>query len=174
MPYAFETEEPSKFEDYYKLVGLVSGNRCYRWILKKYMTPRYPLDNNINYYKVLIPESNGSGTLGETLSSPFVMGPQESSTPTFISIGKFKTKIEADNALNYVKTKFVRLLLGILKKTQHNAAPVWAYIPLQDFTENSDIDWQQSVAEIDVQLYKKYGLSNEEIAFIETHVKEMI
>ena len=46
-------------------------------------------------------------------------------------------------------------------------------IPLQDFTPASDIDWSKSIHEIDLQLYKKYGLSDEEINFIETHVKEM-
>lgn len=47
------------------------------------------------------------------------------------------------------------------------------YGPLQDFTENSDIDWSKPVSEIDQQLYAKYGLTQEEIDFIETHVKEM-
>ena len=60
-----------------------------------------------------------------------------------------------------------------MKKTQHNSAPNWAYIPLQDFTPNSDIDWSKSISEIDQQLYKKYGLTPDEIKFIETHVKEM-
>uniref|UniRef100_UPI003FF11575 hypothetical protein n=1 Tax=Collinsella aerofaciens TaxID=74426 RepID=UPI003FF11575 len=49
----------------------------------------------------------------------------------------------------------------------------WAYVPLQDFTSNSDIDWSQSVADIDCQLYAKHGLDDEEIQFIESHVKEM-
>ena len=64
-------------------------------------------------------------------------------------------------------------MLGVLKVTQHNTAPVWRMVPLQDFTASSDIDWSQSVADIDRQLYAKYGLSPEEIAFIETHVREM-
>ena len=49
----------------------------------------------------------------------------------------------------------------------------WKCVPLQDFTHSSDIDWSTSIAEIDKQLYKKYNLSNEEIDFIETKVKEM-
>lgn len=64
-------------------------------------------------------------------------------------------------------------MLGTLKITQHNKRETWANVPLQDFTPSSDIDWSVSVAEIDRQLYKKYNLSEEEIAFIETHVKEM-
>ena len=64
-------------------------------------------------------------------------------------------------------------MLGILKVTQDNPPDKWRYIPMQDFTENSDIDWTKSVAEIDKQLYAKYGLTDEEIFFIETNVKEM-
>lgn len=64
-------------------------------------------------------------------------------------------------------------MLGILKVTQDNPPDKWKYVPLQDFTVNSDIDWTQSVAEIDRQLYAKYGLDDKEIAFIESHVKEM-
>lgn len=64
-------------------------------------------------------------------------------------------------------------MLGVLKVTQNYAKPTWRKIPLQDFTPNSDIDWSQSVAEIDRQLYAKYGLNEKEIEFIETHVKEM-
>jgi len=94
------------------------------------MIARYPEKNNINAYKVLVPESNGSGVLGEVLSSPIVVGPGESSTPTFISIGNFDKKENALNVLKYIKTKLVRTLLGILKKTQHNPATVWAYIPM--------------------------------------------
>ena len=56
---------------------------------------------------------------------------------------------------------------------EHNPAPKWKYVPLQDFTSDSDIDWSQSVADIDRQLYAKYGLDDEEIQFIESHVKEM-
>lgn len=64
-------------------------------------------------------------------------------------------------------------MLGTLKVTQHNHASTWKNVPLQDFTANSDIDWTKSIAEIDQQLYQKYNLSQDEIDFIETHVKEM-
>ena len=64
-------------------------------------------------------------------------------------------------------------MLGILKVTQDNNPETWAKVPLQDFTPNSDIDWTKSISEIDQQLYKKYGLSEEEIAFIEEKVQAM-
>ena len=75
--------------------------------------------------------------------------------------------------LKYINTKFARVMLGILKITQDNTAEKWMCVPLQDYSSQSDIDWNTSIANIDRQLYKKYGLSQEEIDFIETHVKEM-
>ena len=64
-------------------------------------------------------------------------------------------------------------MLGVLKITQDCPGPKWKYVPLQDFTPSSDIDWTQPIPAIDQQLYRKYGLTDEEIAFIESHVKEM-
>ena len=61
----------------------------------------------------------------------------------------------------------------VKKVTQDNPIDTWVCIPIQDFSESSDIDWNTSIANIDKQLYKKYGLSEEEIYFIESKVKEM-
>ena len=90
-----------------------------------------------------------------------------------MSIGSFDSEAEASALLKYIKSKFARAMLGILKITQDNPASKWKYVPLQDFTSASDIDWSQSVADVDKQLYAKYGLDDEEIDFIESHVKEM-
>ncbi|WP_416347012.1 Eco57I restriction-modification methylase domain-containing protein [Enterococcus faecalis] len=136
----FDRKEPQDSVNYYKLLGLYKTNRTFRWINKKYMQPRYPNNNNVEKYKVFVPESNGSGVLGEALSSPLVGVPGMSSTPTFISLGNFDTHLEADNALKYIKTRFTRTLLGILKITQHNPKSTWRKIPMQDFTNCSDID----------------------------------
>ena len=106
--------------------------------------------------------------MGETLSTPLV-----GHTQTYLSFGAFNTEYEANSCFKYIKTKFARVMLGILKVTQDNKAGTWRYVPLQDFTSNSDIDWSKSIHEIDLQLYKKYGLDDKEIEFIETHVKEM-
>ncbi len=80
---------------------------------------------------------------------------------------------EAHACLKYVKSKFARALLGVLKITQDNPAKVWKYVPLQDFTADSEIEWTKSIPEIDRQLYAKYGLDAEEIAYIEDQVKPM-
>lgn len=173
LHYAFKKEKPKYLNDYYCILGLINGRRTWQWIEKKYMQPRYPHSNNIDKYKVFVPKANGSGTFGEVLSTPVVAKPSESATSTFISIGSFNTEIEADNALKYLKTKLLRCLLSILKITQDNPPLKWSFIPLQDFTSNSDIDWSKNIPEIDQQLYKKYGLSQEEIDFIEEKVQPM-
>ena len=60
---------------------------------------------------------------------------------------------------------------GKMSFTRDNPIDTWTNVPLQDFTANSDIDWTQSIINIDGQLYKKYNLSPEEIAFIESKIK---
>lgn len=75
--------------------------------------------------------------------------------------------------MRYLKTKLTRALLGILKITQNKSKDVWKNVPLQDFTSNSDIDWSKSISEIDQQLNIKYGLTKEEISFIERMIKPM-
>lgn len=107
------------------------------------------------------------------MATPQVLEPSVGYTQSFIGIGAFDNQNEAEAVLKYVKSKFARTLLSILKITQDNPPEKWAYVPLQDFTPASDIDWSKSIHEIDLQLYKKYGLSEDEINFIETHVKEM-
>ncbi|MCZ3668378.1 hypothetical protein L2724_08985 [Limosilactobacillus vaginalis] len=162
-------------EDDLKILGVIKNKRTYKYIAEKYIDKE---KTNLFNYKVLLPKSNGSGTLGEVVSTPLIGTPLIGTpligyTRTFIGIGDFKTKSEADATLKYIKSKFARVMLGVLKVTQDNNPGKWKFVPLQDFTASSDIDWTKSIPEIDQQLYKKYGLSEEEIDFIETHVKEM-
>lgn len=153
-----------------RILGLVARNRVYRFCPRKYIDQS---NKSLMKYKVVVPASNGSGAFGEVLSRPTVEEPGTGFTQTFMCIGAFNARIEADAALKYIKTKFSRTLLAVLKTTQHNPPTVWRMIPLQDFTPNSDIDWSKPIADIDRQLYAKYGLDENEIEFIESHVKEM-
>ena len=75
--------------------------------------------------------------------------------------------------LKYLKSKFARVLLSVMKVTQHNPVSVWEKVPLQNFTVSSDINWNQSIVDIDKQLYHKYVLSESEIQFIEKNAREM-
>lgn len=169
MPNLFTAEMPNDGNEYIQIIGIIGGKRVYRWFRKSYVKSV----DNLKKYKVVIPKANGSGALGEVLSTPLIGAPLIGFTETFIAINPTDSKEEAEACLKYIKGKFARVMLGILKVTQNNAKPTWKYVPLQDFTSSSDIDWSKSVEEIDVQLYKKYGLSDDEIEFIETHVKAM-
>lgn len=124
-------------------------------------------------WKVAVGAASGSGVFGEAITPPFILKPGQGYTQTYIGVGAFETESEAEALSKYIKTKFLRTLLGVLKITQHNDISTWRMIPLQEFTSNSNIDWSQPIPEIDKQLYTKYGLTQTEIDFIETHVKEM-
>lgn len=169
LPNIFLNKKPNDGEKYVTIIGREKNHRVKKWIKTEYIQD-HP---NLNKYKVLLPKSNGSGALGEVVSTPLVGTPLVGHTETFMSFGAFDTEEEADALLKYIKTKFARTMLGILKVTQDNPISTWAKVPLQDFTANSDIDWSQSIHDIDQQLYKKYDLNDEEIQFIESHVQEM-
>ena len=151
------------------IFGLIKNNRTYRFIPSKYIEKH----GNTNKFKVMLPKSNGSGDFGEVISTPLIGEPGTGYTQSFISIGSFNTIKEAESCLKYIRTKFVRSMLGILKVTQDNSKDVWKFVPLQDFTEKSDIDWNKSIPEIDRQLYNKYNLTEEEVGFIEKMIKPM-
>ncbi len=164
----FHTDKIDK--DDIEILGVINNKRTRLFVGRKYIEMLHP---NLEKYKVIVPANNGSGALGEVLSTPLIGSPLIGFTQTFISIGAFDNRAECECAFKYVKSKFCRAMLGVLKITQNGKREMWKYVPMQDFTSNSDIDWSQSVAEIDVQLYKKYGLDDKEISFIESHVKEM-
>lgn len=152
-----------------EIYGRQNGER-----VAKYIEACYIQDSgNLNYWKIFIPAANGSGAIGEVLSTPLIGEPLIGHTQTFMGIGAFETREEAENCIKYIRSKFARTMLGILKITQHNPRETWAKVPLQDFTAQSDINWNCSIAEIDAQLYEKYGLDEKEIAFIEEKVRAM-
>lgn len=169
----FFMDKPIDNQEYIRMLGRKDNERVFMWVNTNYIEKA----DNFEYYKVFVPAANGSTLFDNKASSiigiPIVGKCNEGHNQTFISIGKFNTEKEAINCLNYLKTKFVRMLIGTLKVTQNGKKDVYLNVPIQDFTENSDIDWSKSIKEIDQQLYKKYSLDEKEIAFIEEKVKEM-
>lgn len=166
----FFSSKPQDGKDYIGMIGLESHKR-----VKKYVRRDYIVDGGgtLDKYTLLMAKVSGVGNFGETLSFGTVAEPGVGYLQTFIGIGKFDTLLEAQNVQKYIQTKFSRTMLGVLKATQDCPGPKWHYVPLQNFSDKSDIDWSQSIHDIDQQLYKKYGLDEKEIEFIETHVKEM-
>ena len=163
------TEQPTEKDDYV-VYGLVSGKRGQKYCHRRYLKSNH---KSLRKYKVLVPKAAGSGQFGEALPPMIIVGPDCAFTQTYLSIGTFDREDEAKSLHKYLKTKFARTLLYVVKVTQDNLPSAWRCIPKQDFTSASDIDWSAPIKAIDQQLYKKYGLSDEEIRFIETHVKEM-
>ena len=102
-----------------------------------------------------------------------VIGVNEICTHSYILIGMFEKKEEADNVLKYLKTKFVRFLILLALTSIHISKSTFQFVPIQDFTYKSDIDWNKSLPDIDKQFYEKYNLSKDEVAVIEEKIKSM-
>jgi hypothetical protein len=169
LPELFTEIKPRDGHEYFQIFGRFGNERGYKWFRREYLSE----PDTFEKFKVMLPKANGSGSIGEVLSTPIIGEPLIGFTETFISIGSFDNEIEAQNCLKYVKSKFARTMLGVLKITPDNTSEKWAKVPLQDFTPQSDIDWTKSISEIDKQLYSKYGLDKGEIDFIEEKVKDM-
>lgn len=141
----------------------VNRERTYRWISEK------QLPKNIEtkkLHKVYIPAANGS--MDYVLGKPFYGEPNSVCSQTFLVIGYDPekhnfTENECKNIITYIQTRFFRYLVSIKKKTQNGPRGVYQFIPLQDFSK----PWT------DEELYVKYGLTEDEIAFIESMIKPM-
>ena len=122
-----------------------------------------------------------SGHVGETdqagqvkvISTTIVAEPYEVTTDSYLVMGDFTSLFEATSLQKYLHTKFLRFLLLQSLASMNISRGNFRFVPIQDFSEGSDIDWSKSVEEIDAQLYAKYHLSDEEIAFIESMIKPM-
>lgn len=135
LPNIFLEEKPEDGNVYCKFIGLIKNKRTFRYIKKSYVEDT----DNLGKYKVLMPAANGSGAIGEVLSTPLIGEPLIGGTESFISIGSLDTSEEAEALLKYVKSKFARTLLGILKITQHVTPEKWKYVPQQDFRKAAEV-----------------------------------
>lgn len=159
-----------------EIFGRFDGSRSIKY------TTSFTLHENgqklLKNWKVFISKADGAaGQLGNPIPAR-IIGKSELGNPnmvcteTFLAIGPFNTKGESVNVQKYLETRFLRFLVGI-RKLKNMTQDTYSFVPLQDFTENSDIDWSDSIEGIDRQLYKKYGLTKEEIDFIESMIKPM-
>ena len=120
----------------------------------------------IEKWKVYVPESNNIGTeLNDDNQNAFVGEPNSICTETYLVVGAELglSEMSATNLVGYLKTKFSRFLLSLAKISQHGTAKTYRFIPVQDFSRS----WS------DAELYEKYNLTDEEIAFIESMIKPM-
>ena len=170
--YNLDRLEDDEFINSYRLIGLdKKGLRVEKYIPKNYF--KLKKSNAIDKYKIFISKAYGCGAIGEVPSTPVLGTPGDVCTETFLEIGPFDTKIQAQNCIKYIKTKFFRALVGIMKQTQNTTQLTYKYVPIQNFNNNSDINWEKQIVDIDKQLYQKYHLSNDDIEFIETKITPM-
>ena len=126
----------------------------------------------IDKYKVFISKSAGNpNTDTKVIGIPYLGKPNSVCTDSLFPIGNFKTEKEAINLQKYMNTKFLRFMISILKASQNVCQNVYQFVPMQDFTNKSDIDWSKSLADIDKQLFDKYGLSDEERKYINEKIE---
>ena len=152
-----------------------NGKLTSKFINKKYISIS---DNNLCSWKIILAATNGAaGNLGKQpvniIGEPRIIENNTGFTQTFISIGNYNYKRDVACLEKYLRTKFVRYLIGSLKATQRLNKEVFDNVPIQDFTSLPDIDWSKSINEIDEQLFDKYGLSREEREHIKSSIKEM-
>ena len=123
----------------------------------------------------MIPQAGSDG--GQKIPDPvlgtsFIAPSPSVCTQTYLFL-YLNSEEEAKNANKYVKSLFFRFLVSLRKITQHATKSTYTWVPIQNFTSASDIDWSVPIPEIDKQLYAKYKLSADEINFIETAIKPM-
>lgn len=119
----------------------------------------------VDKYKVFISSAYGAGEdfPHQILNKPFLGEPGSCCTETYLVIGPFNNKEEAEHVMSYIRTKFFRFIVLLKKNTQHAAARVYSFVPMQDFSK----------AWTDEELYAKYSLTEEEISFIESMIRPM-
>lgn len=164
------TLTPHKIDDNSVALYYVEDlKRCIAYVDRHSIKKNY---QDIDKPKTFIPEAGGSGNDTKVLGNP-EYAPANSVCSQSYLYAAFSSDEEAINFTKYIRTRFLRVLVSAKKITQHATNRVYSYVPLQDFTNQSDIDWNKSIHEIDQQLYAKYNLSEDEIEFIEKMIKPM-
>ena len=160
-----------------EVFGRFNNRRDIRY-LANYDTKDCRARSFLGKYKVFVSKADGAaGFLGNPVPArviglPELGGKNTICTETFLAVGPFDTEYEAKAVMKYMSTRFFRFLVGA-RKLKNMTQETYSFVPMQDFSKRSDIDWSKSVAEIDQQLYKKYGLDKKEIDFIESMIKPM-
>lgn len=128
----------------------------------------------VEKWKVYIPEAIGSGDTSSDRVKPILGKPGTACTETYLVVGPFETEEEAYNCIIYTQTRFFHFMLGLKKITQHTTSKVYSFVPMQNFKDCKEINWKNSIHEIDATLYKKYGLTEEEANYINETVGETV
>ena len=117
----------------------------------------------VTSFKILIPKAWGVGNSKTDQLKPFIPNRDSCCTETYLVVGPFDNKVELKNASLYIETNFFHFMVSLIKNTQNTMQKSYQFVPIQDFSQ----PWT------DEKLYKKYGLSKDEIAFIESMIRPM-
>jgi site-specific DNA-methyltransferase (adenine-specific) len=120
-------------------------------------------DEWVDEWKVLLAGASGSGNDPQVIGQPIIAGPGSACTETYLVIGRFATKREASHFDSYLKTRFLRFLVSLRKYTQHIYSERFQFVPDLPM----DREWT------DAELFKKFKLTKEEVAFIESMIRPM-
>ena len=166
-PFAFNSD----FKDFHAEAGtddlvlhyVRPGKRLTAYVARSRVTRG---DELIGAWKLFVPEgfNGGDGVPHQIVGKPILAGPGEVCTGTYLAVGPFSSEQIAERVLRYYSTRFFRFLVSLRKITQHTGRSTFAWVPEQPW----DRDWT------DEELYEKYGLNEEEIAFIESQIKPMM
>ena len=158
-PFGIPTNIVGKSDSFSKSVKLYR-NKGIGYISQAEITQSSDL---IDKHKVIAPYAVGSGDSKTDWVKPLYAEPGSCCSETYIVLGILPSKRECENLMSYVNTKFFHFCLTMKKNTQHTTRETYEFVPIQDFTQS----WT------DEKLYAKYGLTEDEIAFIEKMVRPM-
>ncbi len=178
MPFGLSTNYRGRTEKSEKDVLTLYASNCITYISEGEISKGMEY---VDKFKVMISktgaehagEPSKEGTFRVIPSSMKVIGPNEICTHSYFLVGNYDNKRTADHLYKYMRTRLVRFLMLMSMSGYGLSKLVMNFVPLQDFSDNSDIDWSGDVRNIEVQLYKKYGFNGEEIDFIESNIKEV-
>ena len=160
-PFGFSSDFRNFSSKYFGGAVKIYANKTTGWIEKSLIEQNR---NWVDEHKVYISFAYGMGDFPhQIINKPFLGEKNTCCTETYLHIGPFETQEMAKNAISYIKTKLFRFLVLLIKNTQNATKKVYSFVPMQDFSEPWD----------DAKLYKKYGLTADEIAFIESMVRPM-
>lgn len=145
----------------------INGIKIYAYPKNGYIESSKVSANKQSVYKPKVLISYAYGERGNfpylVIGKPFIGEVNSCCSETYLMIGPFDTTNECENVMSYIRTKFFRFLVLLRKNTQHATSKVYQFVPLQDFSH----PWT------DEMLYKKYNLTEDEIAFIESMIRPM-
>lgn len=157
----------SNFSDFASIQTEMHSVKLYRFGENGYVARKIIVKNEnlIDRYKVLVSKASPGGDEypHSIVSQPIVSEPNSVCTETYLVIKDVDSRTEAENLVSYIKTRFFRFMMSLVKNTQNISKASYTFVPLQDFSQ----PWT------DEMLYRKYNLSSDEIAFIESMIRPM-